>query len=225
MKKSFTSLSRPTMVIALLAISTSLSGCMTDALDAQEMSVQPAAYSGSEAHPITVVKGPVTLEVASIESSLQPQQINAVKTFAYQARRAGVTPVTISRPSGGGASARIASEVANLMAEQGVPRKMIRVATYPGPSDAPVNVSYISTYAQTKECGDWSQDATDTFEMTHMPNHGCAVQSNIAAMLSNPGNLVVPGSSDPIRANTRVSAIKSLERDTSRDKAPWWSIF
>jgi pilus assembly protein CpaD len=141
-----------------------------------------------------------------------------------QARQAGVSPVTISRPSGGGASARVASEVANLVSQQGISRRQIRVITYPAPANAPVNVSYVSTYAKTKPCGDWSQDATDTAANTHLSSHGCAVQSNIAAMISNPETLVVPSTSDPIRANTRVNAIKALERDTTATPW-WWSIF
>jgi pilus assembly protein CpaD len=223
MTKYFSNYSRQCSVALLLA-ATTLAGCITDAMDMQEAQVQPAAYSGSDSYPISVVKGPITLEVASIGSGLQPQQINAVQGFAHQAKQAGVSPIKISRPSGGGNSARIASEVANLLSQQGVSRKMIHVITYPGPADAPVNVSYISTYAQTKACGQWPQDVTDTEDNARMSNHGCSVQANIAAMISNPETLVVPEGSDPIRANTRVNNIKVLERDPTA-RTSFWSIF
>ena len=75
---------------------------------------------------------------------------------------AGVTPVTINRPSGGGSSARVASEIAALMSQQGLARNMMRVATYSGPSSGAVVISYVSTYAKTKPCGDWTQDAAET---------------------------------------------------------------
>jgi pilus assembly protein CpaD len=224
MKKSFKYLSHSTTLFALLAISSALSGCMTESLDAEEAMIQPVAYSGSDTHPISVVKGPMTLEVSSVEGTLQPQQMNAVSGFAHQAKQAGVTPITVSRPSGGGSSARIASEVANLISQQGISRRAIRVISYPAPADAPVLVSYISTYAQTKACGDWSRDITDTTDSKHMPNHGCAVQSNIAAMISNPETLVVPATPSSIRANTRVNAIRGLEKDTS-SRNSFWSIF
>ena len=59
---------------AVLVVSL-LSGCaMTDV--GLEDTYQP--YSGSDTHPITVVKGPVTLEVSSAKGTLQPLQINAV---------------------------------------------------------------------------------------------------------------------------------------------------
>jgi pilus assembly protein CpaD len=225
MKILKTSASRFALYGVLIFCSTTLSGCMTDTMDAEEAMIQPAAYGGSDNYPISVVKGPITLEVDSSAGSLNDQQINAIMGFAHQAMQAGVTPVTISRPSGGGSSARVASEVANLVSQQGLSRKKIRVITYPAPAGSPVNVSYISTYARTKECGQHLLDASETAENTMMSNHGCAVQANIAAMLANPGTLVSPAPSSSIRANTRVSAIKGLERDTSRDKAPWWTIF
>jgi hypothetical protein len=78
MKNIISYSSRTTCMVLMLAAATSLSGCMTDQMDAQESMMQPAAYSGPDAYPITVVKGPVTLEVASTEGSLQPMQINAV---------------------------------------------------------------------------------------------------------------------------------------------------
>jgi pilus assembly protein CpaD len=224
MEKSFKNYSQTVAIGLMLIMSTGLSGCASDVLQ-EEMSMEaPAPYAGSKAYPITVVKGPVTLEVATAQGSLQPAQINAVTGFAHQAMQAGVTPITVSRPSGGGNSARVANEIANLITQQGLSRKMVRVATYPADANAPVNVSYVSTYAQTKACGDWSEDVTDTYQNRHMNNHGCSVQANIAAMLANPGSLVVPTTSTPIRANTRVNAIKVLEKDpTSRSSL--FSIF
>ncbi len=210
---------------AALLLSTSvLGGCLNNGSFADQ-AMEPVAYSGSEAYPITVAKGPVTLDVDSHQGTLSPAQINAVSGFAHQARQAGVTPVTITRPSGGGGSARVAGEIASLVSQQGVSRNMIRIGTYSGPASAPVHVSYVSTYAKTKPCGQVIQDATETENNTHMSSHGCAVQSNIAAMVADPETLVVPSAVDPIRANTRVNAIRGLERDTSRDSAPWWSIF
>ncbi len=192
-----------------------LSGCVNNELVSDQL-VTPAAYSGSAAYPITIVKGPVTLDVDASHGTLEPGQINAVSGFAHQALQAGITPITITRPSGGGASARVASEIAALISQQGVARNMIRIGSYSGPSTGIVHVSYISTYAATKPCGQWTQDATETEDNTHLTSHGCAVQANIAAMIADPESWIVPESSDAIRANTRVNAIKGLEKDTSK---------
>ncbi len=190
----------------VLLVASMLSGCaMTDALDD---SYQP--YGGSDRHPINAVKSPVAMEVSTAQGTLQPIQINAVTAFVHQAMQAGVTPITVSQPSGGGGSARVASEIASLMVQQGVPRAYVRFASYSGKSSSPVRLSYVSTYGRSKNCGQWPDDATDTADNQLTANHGCAVQANIAAMVANPETLVVPTATDPIRAEPRVGAISTI---------------
>lgn len=193
----------------------SLSGCISDDIAMDDV-VESKPYAGSKAYPISVEKGPIALEVSSAHGTLQPSQINAVTAFSNQALQAGIKPVTINRPSGGGASARVASEIAAVMAQQGLTRNMLRVATYSGPASGSVVISYVATYAKTKKCGDWPEDATETDSNEHLNSHGCAVQANIAAMIANPETLVVPSASTPISAATRTLGINSLStRQTS----------
>jgi pilus assembly protein CpaD len=198
---------------ALMLSAMTLGGCMNDAM-VNDQTMEPVAYSGSDAYPITVAKGPITLDVDSVHGTLQPLQVNAVTGFAHQAMQAGVSPITITRPSGGGASARVVSEIAALITQQGISRNRVRIGTYAGPATGPVRVSYISTYAKTKACGQWPQDATETEDNKYLASHGCAVQANIAAMIADPETLFVPTATDPIRANTRVNAIKTVEGQT-----------
>jgi pilus assembly protein CpaD len=201
-----------------------LAGCVTDdaAMD-DTRSVTP--YAGSSAFPITVAKGPITLEVSSKSGTLGPQQVNAVQGFVNQAASAGVTPITVSRPSGGGASARVAGEIANLIAQQGIARNMIRITTHSASSTSPVVLSYVSTYAQTKKCGEWPNDMSESMMNEHNVNHGCAVQANIAAMVADPNSLIVPTPVDPIRAAGRVKAIKTLEAPAQNSRSSWFSFY
>lgn len=187
-----------------LLLTSFLSGCaMTDtALDDTYV-----PYGGSETHPISVVKGPVTMEVSSAQGSLQPLQINAVTSFVHQALQAGVTPITVAQPTGAGNSARVASEVASLMVQQGVPRNSVRFATYSGGASSPVRLSYVSTYAKTVKCGTWPTDANDNEDNMLAADHGCAVQANIAAEVANPETFVVPATVTPIPAASRVTAV------------------
>jgi pilus assembly protein CpaD len=210
MKITKTFLSRSSTLGIMCFAAVALSGCITDEAALDDFRAAPS-YSGSENFPITVAKGPITMEVSSRQGTLQPAQVNAVQGFLNQAMSSGITPVTIRRPSGGGASARVASEVASLMVQQGVPQNMIRVATYSAPSTGAVTLSYVSTYAKTKACGQWPEDASESETNQHMSNHGCAVQANIAAMIADPQTLIVPAPVDPIRAASRVTAIKTLE--------------
>lgn len=208
MKNQIKFSSSPVAIFAGLLLAAMLSGCTANEAVMGDTSFTP--YNGSDVYPITVAKGPVTLEVASTRGTLQPAQVNAVQAFLHQATSASVTPITLARPSGGGAASRVASEIASLMAGQGIPRQRIVFATYDAPSGAPVRLSYISTYARTKPCGQWDRDMTDTSDNHPSPNHGCAVQANIAAMVANPETLYVPAVQTPIPAEGRVKAITAL---------------
>ncbi len=163
------------------------------------------------------------MEVATTHGALQPGQVNAVARFARQALAGGVSPVVIRRPAGGGASARVANDIAGLVLQQGVPRNMIRMATYPAPASAPVQIGYVKARAHTAPCGDWSMDSANEFKNEQMPNHGCAVQSNIAAMLANPQDAVAPQPTSPAQAAAGTAAIKKISNGQSSSGVP--SIF
>jgi pilus assembly protein CpaD len=202
-------------ICALVIAAATLGGCAKDKVFGDE-TASMTPYSGSQAHEISVVKGPVTLQVDASHGTLQPTQINAVMGFANQAMAAGLTPIAIARPNGGGGSAQVASEVAALMVQQGLPRQMISISTYPAPSTAPIEVSYVSTYAKTDECGLWPEDLSSTAANKHYENFGCAVQANIAAQIANPKTIIVPRPASPAYARNRYigSTILTLTKPT-----------
>jgi pilus assembly protein CpaD len=198
-------------LIALAALT--LGGCMADnMMDDDGMHVPARA---TENYPITLAKGPQTIEIAAGTGTLDPGQVNAVKGFVHQAAQAGVTPMTVSRPSGGGASARLASEVASVMLGQGVPRNRVAFTTYPGPASGPVKISYVSSYAQTKPCGNWPTDLADTESNTSYENLGCAVQANIAAEIANPETLVTPPTPDLKNSAAAAAAIGRADENVN----------
>jgi len=190
-------------LIGLAALS--LSGCMADHLYNDD-SVRASTHA-SDNYPITLAKGPRTMEIATAGGTLSAEQADAVRSFVHQASQAGITPMTVSRPSGGGASARVAGEVASVMVSQGVPRGRVAFRIYPGPASGSVKISYISSYAKTKPCGNWPTDFADTEENTSYENLGCAVQANIAAEIANPETLVAPPASDMKNSASAVAAI------------------
>ena len=205
--------SRYTKLSLALLLASMLSGCAMD--DAMLESSYQQPYGGSDRHPLTVVKAPITMEVSSAQGTLQPPQIDAVNSFVHQALQAGVTPITVAQPSGGGGSARVASEIASLMVQQGVPRSSVHFANYKGGASSPVRLSYVSAYGQSLKCGQWPDDATDTEENMLTENHGCAVQANIAAMVADPETLTVPIATTPVAAEPRVAAIAKWANGTA----------
>jgi type IV pilus biogenesis protein CpaD/CtpE len=59
---------------------------------------------------------------------------------------------------------------------------------YGGSKQHPIKVA--NGKASVDKCGDWSENLAETADNTFAANHGCAVQSNIAAMAANPNDLV-----------------------------------
>ncbi|NMD06761.1 MAG: CpaD family pilus assembly lipoprotein [Phyllobacteriaceae bacterium] len=213
-------MSRKILSLSLVAAALSLAGCAGKelALDDAYVPISP-----SERFPIEYAKGPITLQVATTAGTLQPAQVNAVAGFARQSLAGGLTPLMIKRPAGGGASARVAEEIAGLVLQQGVPREMIRMGTYPAPASAPVQLAYVKSYAHTKPCGEWDSDAADSGKNEHLSNHGCAVQSNIAAMIANPENIVSPAPVSPVPAASGTAAIKKISN--GQGSSPFGSLF
>jgi pilus assembly protein CpaD len=190
-----------------LCATIALAGCT---MEERALEHEYVANSGAEQYPIEVVKGPVTLNVANKGASLTPSQINAISSFA---RKAGSgTPVTVSRPSG--ASSRLSHEVANLVSQQGVPAHMVKMSYYHGAATGPVKISYSQARAKTAECGDWSRDLTETRLNELASNHGCAVQTNIAAMVADPYDFEAPSPVDAATAASRVSGIHAVDGTT-----------
>ena len=204
MKKIMPINTQSTTAVLLVLAALALPGCVATDLEADE--AMRAPVHASDNYPITVAKGPQVLEVESTKGTLSPAQVNAARGFIHQAMQAGVTPLTLERPSGGGNSMRVAMEIGSLMVAEGMTRNAVDFRVYKASSTAPVRISFISTYAATKPCGDWSKDLADTSDNTSYPNLGCAVQTNLAAMVANPDTLVVPKTPTPKLSEADVGA-------------------
>lgn len=192
----------------LLATVLSLSGCVSDEVMTGSTDEAPAVH-GSDRYPITVVRGPRVIEIDTRKGYLSADEGNAVRAFVHQAQSNAVTPIVISRPAAnGGPAFHVTVEIAQIIEEQGIPRSRTRFETYPGKASGPVRIVFVSTYAKTKPCGDWTRDMTETTTNENYPNLGCAVQSNIAAEIANPGTLVVPKTPGLKDSNTDVSAVQ-----------------
>jgi pilus assembly protein CpaD len=75
---------------------------------------------------------------------------------------------------------------------------------------APIRLSYVAITAQTAPCGAWPEDlALNTLENRNYYNFGCATQSNLAAQIANPTDLVGPRQMSPIDAEQRGQVIDS----------------
>ncbi len=187
---------------AILAVLLTTAACDTPFPETQNEYVPVAS---SERFPIEVAKGPVQFDVSSQSASLNAQQKDTVVRFAQQAKSNYASVIHVRRPTGGGRSIAVAGAIKRVLLKQGVPESMIVQSTYDGSASSPVVVSYIRTYAVTQECGNWDEDLAITYSNSGYANYGCAVQNNVAAMVANPQDLVMPRTetpSDPMRRST-----------------------
>ncbi len=82
------------------------------------------------------------------------------------------------------------------------------MAPYGGSKLHPIVVA--NGKASVDECGDWSRNRASTLDNEMSANHGCAVQSNIAAMVANPNDLVHARRMSPTPSYSRMTAINGL---------------
>lgn len=196
-----------TKLALVLAVSTVLAGCMAEGQVFDDEYVPATHY---DMYPIAVTNAPVKLEISSKRGTLQPSQINAIAAFARSAQNASTSKFMVKRPSGGGASGRVAKETYQVMVKSGISPSMIVQGTYPASSKSPVQIMYTRSVAVTKECGDWSTDWANSTANEMPMNYGCSVQNNIAAMVVNPQDFEVPRATTPVIAGSRTAAVRAL---------------
>jgi Pilus biogenesis CpaD protein (pilus_cpaD) len=71
-------------------------------------------------------------------------------------------------------------------------------------------IAVVGNKASVQGCGEWSVDGADAGQNEMLPNHGCAVQANIAAMTAYPQDLVKLRRMSRAPAESRVAAVKAI---------------
>ncbi len=174
-------------------------------------------------HPIVLTDAPRTLDLFFVASAgLDPRQAEDVRTFAEEYRRYGQGPLVAQLPADarGASSHRLLDEVRAILDSRGVPGGHMSVATY-HPADpttaSPVRLSFQRLQAKVaSKCGLWPQDlgASDAgFNTRNEPhwNLGCSTQSNMAAQIADPVDLVrgrTEGRIDSIRRSRDIENLR-----------------
>ena len=164
---------------------------------------------GAANHPITVEARytSIKLPFSTPAAGLLPEDAARLDEFVANYLERGSGSLSISAPAGRDASAAI-GYFAERLASLGVARSRIMVGTHEATDgEDRVEIGYTGYVARTDRCGDWSKDLANTAANQSSPNFGCAVQHNIAAMVSDPRDLVQPRpmtDGDATRRNTAL---------------------
>ena len=166
-------------------------------------SVYPMDYRAR--HPIVLTDNQRSLDVFVIGTGhLDPRQTADVDAFVLEYRRFGRGILVLDLPRGvspaiGAAVERTAAAVRRVAAEGGVPSRQIIVENYAvaNPAlSAPLRLSFQRMVAKVgSQCGTWPRDlgvSDPIAENRNEPqwNLGCATQSNVAAQIADPVDLV-----------------------------------
>jgi pilus assembly protein CpaD len=185
--------------LAILVAGLPLAACGADR--AVTGSTYPHDYR--QRHPIMLAEGTRTLDVfINAAHGLDPRQREDVLAFALEYRRYGQGPLAAQVPGGSGAEIgahRTLAAVREALDAGGVPGGYLSVSTYlvadPRAASA-IRLSFQRLKAKVAgKCGLWPHDlgVSDVradFGNAPYWNQGCALQSNVAAQVVDPVDLV-----------------------------------
>lgn len=186
-----------------------------------------------ERHPIRLVENEhrVQLLIGSGTGVLTADQRAQVAYMASEWRREGTGHFLLETPKGTPnqrAAAYAAREAQSILRAQGVPQRAIVARSYNTFPDSlgSVRLAYARIEAEAGPCGQWPEDlgAAVFPSLEPMPanignrpfyNLGCSTQRNIAAMVSNPEDLVQPRAMTPPYAARRQTVMEKYRKGES----------
>lgn len=187
-------------------------------------SVYPVDYRAR--HPIVLTDNQRSLDVfVTGTGHIDPRQRADIDAFILEYRRFGRGILVLDLPRGvspavGAGVERTAAGIRRLAGEGGVPVRQIVVESYvvANPAlGAPLRLSFQRMEAKVgSQCGAWPQDLGVSDPVAENGNHpywnlGCATQSNFAAQVADPIDLVrgrPEGAIDTVRRTGDITKVR-----------------
>ncbi len=174
----------------------------------------------ADQHKISVAEAAERLEVpvAADSPALQSESVSGIETFARMYARQGHGPLVLSTPTGGAnaeAAARITQDVRLRLAGAGVPFAAMAASSYDGSGQAaaPIVLTFSHFEATAPKCEPlWSQDLAHSPDNQPWNSFGCSAQANLAAMISDPADLLGPRQEDPRDAARRARVLEAYRQ-------------
>ena len=147
--------------------------------------------------------------------ALSPAQSNALQVLANRWRDFGDGVMRIQTPSRGGEDAfRAASLIQEALADFGVRPDQMQLDDYDAGArpHPPIIVGFTHYEAKGPDCGRKWSSYTHSMDNKVNANFGCASTANIAAMIANPADLVVPREMTPGDAGRRATVLEKYRQ-------------
>lgn len=191
--------------LTALALATSLAGC-TGAANSNR--------SVESIHQPVVRNSIYQFDVATANGELPPSEQGRLQGWLDAMNVAYGDRIAIEDPSTYGHSAAQAT-VRSMVERRGLLLSDTAPVTTGEVPTGSLRVVITRTSAYVPGCPDWSSKSSINFNNATSSNYGCATNSNLAAMVADPNDLIKGASSDTHDPATATRAIK-----TYREKAP-----
>jgi len=187
------------------AFALALAGCEIASND------RAASTDVAARHPIEVTSQTVRLPVFVAGATLPAVDADRLAAFLDDFMRSGGGVLEVAAPQAAGREAALAQAtlVRDAALRRGVRPYEVQMRLTDDPAGAPVVVSYERYAARGPVCGDYStNDATNDRNTAHS-NFGCSYQSNLAAMVANPGDFLRQRGEAPAEAARKSAVIQN----------------
>ena len=207
-------------LIVAAALAAALGACAADRV----VTGSTEAPDYRERHPIVLAEGARMLDVfVTGDAGLDGRQREDLRAFAAEYRRGGQGPILAQVPAGTRNDAAAHATLARIndaLADHDLPAGAMAATTYLVADPfvaAPVRLSFTRLTAQvTSPCGTWPSDLGVSDPRQQIKNEsywnlGCAMQSNVAAQVADPLDLVrgrPEGRPDSIRRGKVIEAVR-----------------
>jgi pilus assembly protein CpaD len=180
----------------------------------------PAVASYVDRHQVQVTQtgARLEIEVAANAGALSHKARSDIEAFAGGYLRYGHGAMILSTPSGAtnsDSAAAVAQQARMALQESGVTYNAVAGSTYDasGQPEAPIVLSFTRFEAEEPECAPlWEQDLAHQSNNQPWASFGCATQSNIAALLEDPHDLLEPRAMDPRDSNRRDTVMTAYRQ-------------
>lgn len=196
-------MSRFTKIAAVVAVGLAAGGCAFSPKDVQA-AANPSLYS---MHQPLVERTDYVIDLAAGPQGVSPSELSRLDAWFRSLELRYGDRIAVDQPSGY-THAEAAADVASVAARYGLLVSEGAPITAGAVSPGSVRVVASRSVATVPGCPLWSDPGIVASTMTS-PNYGCATNSNLAAMIANPDDLVLgqPGSVDR-SASTATRAIR-----------------
>jgi len=168
-------------------------------------------------HQAVVARQDYALDLATSGSRLAPGESRRLAGWMNAMHLGFGDRVAIDAGNDGGyGTAPARDEVAGVVASYGLLLSDDTPVTAAPVTAGTLRVVVSRMHASVPGCPDWSRDSSSEFDANTSSNYGCAVNTNLAAMIARPGDLVRGADPDTV-ADT---AVNSKAIDAYRKKAP-----